>query len=352
MASRHEQGTNGPPRFGLAVPTATEGMMYPVPFADVGQAVDLALAAERLGFDSVWGNDHVSTQRYVRGEFDQPPNFFDPIAYLGYVAAASTTLRLATCVLVLPFRHPVLVAKQAATLDRLSGGRLVLGVGVGAYREEFEAMHPGRDLHRGRYTSEFLDGLRLLFDERRATYSGQFVRFEDVESYPKPVQRPLPILSGGNSSGSRLRAATQANGWLPACLTPEEYTAGLEEIHRLRAASGTGPSSRFEPAIQLVVSVDDRHERAVRRFRSSQVHNHLASLGGSTMKGRLADSLESRNLIGTPDDVAERIRRYVNAGVETFAGLLFATDTVEETMDAMTRFAEQIIAPFSPTGLA
>ncbi|MCH8991158.1 MAG: LLM class flavin-dependent oxidoreductase, partial [Acidobacteria bacterium] len=118
--------------------------MYPVPFADVDDAVELAVTAERLGFDSVWGNDHVSTQHYVRSEFDEPPRFYDPLTYLAYVAALTTTLRLATCVLVLPFRHPVVAAKQAATLDQLSGGRLVLGVGIGAYRGLIEE---GLDAH-------------------------------------------------------------------------------------------------------------------------------------------------------------------------------------------------------------
>ncbi len=338
---------SGTPRFGLGVPTATEGMMYPVPFANIDDAVELAVTAERLGFDSVWGNDHVSTQHYVRSEYDEPPRFYDPLTYLAYVAASTTTLRLATCVLVLPFRHPVVAAKQAATLDQLSGGRLVLGVGVGAYREEFEAMYPGRSMHRGRYVGEFLDSLALLFSERRASYSGEFIRFDDVESYPKPVQDPLPILSGGNSPGSRRRAATMANGWLPACLTPAEYAAGLDEIRHIAAESGREAARPFDATMQLVVSLHDRHEGAVERFRSSQVHRHLASLGASTMKGRLADPLEARNLVGTPDDVGEQVQSYLEAGVETFAGLLFAADTVAEELEALERFSEQVIAPFT-----
>lgn len=341
---------NGAPRFGLGVPTATEGMMYPVPFADAGEAVELAVAAERLGFDSVWGNDHVSTQQYVRSEFAEPPRFYDPLTYLAYVGAATTTLRLATCILVLPFRHPVMTAKQAATLDHLSAGRFVLGVGVGAYREEFEAMYPGRSLHRGRYVDEFLDALGSLFTERRSGYSGEFIRFEDVESYPKPLQDPLPILSGGNSPGARRRAATRAHGWLPACLTPDEYRAGLDEIRDIAAAGESDPDRPFEASIQLVVSLQDRYEDAVGRFRTSQVHSHLASLGESTMRGRLTEALETRNLVGAPDDVAEQIRAYLDAGVETFAGLLFATDTVAETLEAMEQFSEEIIAPFTKGG--
>lgn len=223
----------------------------------------------------------------------------------------------------------------------------MLGIGVGAYREEFDAMFGGVDTHRGRYADEFLESLQVLFSERRASYSGEFVRFENIESYPKPVQNPLPILSGGNSSASRKRAGTTANGWLPACLTPNEYAHGMEEIRGVRASSDIPSGRRFEAAVQLVVSIHNRHEAAVDRFRSSQVHSHLASLGGSTMKGRLGEEVESRNLVGSADDIGEQIQQYIDAGVETFAGLLFATDTVEETLEAMEQFSAQIIAPLS-----
>lgn len=334
-----------PPRFGLGVPTATEGMMYPVPYATVQQAVELAVTAERLGFDSVWGNDHVSTQAYVRAEFDDPPNFYDPLTYLAFVAASTTTLRLATGILVLPFRHPVLAAKQIATLDQLSGGRVILGVGVGAYREEFESMYPGRPMHRGRQVDEFLEALRRLHGQRRAEYSGEYISFDDVESWPKPVQDPLPILAGGNSPGSLRRAAILANGWLPACLTPDEYAAGLRKIGELREAANMALTGPFEATMQMVVAIGDTHEAAVEKFRSSQVYRHLNSLAESTMSGRLDDSLEARNLVGTVDEVRERVRVYCEAGVETFAGLYFAADTVEQTIDDMTQFAEEIIGP-------
>lgn len=330
-------------RFGLGVPTATEGMMYPVPFADIGEAVRLAVTAERLGFDSVWGNDHVSTQAYVRAEFDEPPRFYDPLTYLAYVAASTTRLRLATAVLVLPFRHPVLIAKQAATLDLLSGGRFVLGVGIGAYREEFEAMWPERRLHRGEHARESLEALQVLFTQRRASYEGRWVRFADVESYPKPAQQPLPILSGGNSEGSRHRAATLAHGWLPACLTVGEIAEGVASIRDTAAAHGRDLPADFDVAPQLAVSMAPTREEALRRFHASQVYRHLRSLGASTLKGRTDDAMAERNLIGTPDDVGERVAAYAAAGATTLSALLFATSDVGETLEAMAAFSEQVI---------
>jgi probable F420-dependent oxidoreductase len=332
-------------RFGLGVPTGTEGMMYPVPYADIEKAVELAIAAEELGFDSVWGNDHISTQQYVRDEFEQPPRFFDPLGYLAFVAAKTERIRLATCILVLPFRHPVVAAKQLATLDQLSGGRLVVGVGIGAYREEFEALHPGVNLHRGRYADEALQALDLLFRGRRATYEGEFIRFADVESYPKPLQAPLPILSGGNSGGSKDRAGRLAQGWMPACLRPHEVASGVRDVRA--AADGAGRElESFEVAVQFGVSVAPTREAAVERFRSSQVYAHMKSLSASTLKDQQDGDLLSRNLVGTPDEVAEQVQSYLDVGVDTFAGLLFACDTVAETLTAMETFRAEVMERF------
>lgn len=331
-------------RFGLGVPTGTEGMMYPVPYADIDQAVELALAAERLGFESIWANDHVSTQQYVRDAFEDPPRFYDPFAYLSYVAAMTERIRLATAIMVLPFRNPVVAAKQAATLDQLSHGRAVLGVGIGAYREELLAMEPESSLHRGEHAEEAITALRQLFTERRVSVSGRWVSFDDVESYPKPYQdRRLPILSGGNSPGSRSRAARLADGWLPACLSPDEVRSGLGVIRGEAAEHGRELPGDFEVALQVAVSIAPTREEAWARFESSQVFHHLVSLSKTTLKDQGIDDLASRNLIGTPAQVADKVAAYADAGVTTLAGLLFACDTVEATLGAMEGFSDEVI---------
>jgi len=114
----------------------------PLPFADLGDVVRISQAAERLGYHSVWGNDHITAPRYVREAHANQPRFFEPLITLAYVAAHTTTIRLGTAVLVMPMREPVYLAKQVATLDHASHGRVLLGVGVGAYREELEAIKP------------------------------------------------------------------------------------------------------------------------------------------------------------------------------------------------------------------
>lgn len=332
-------------KFGLGVPTGTEGMMYPVPYADPAQAVELACAAERMGFDSVWGNDHVTTQAYVRAEFDTPPRFYDPYLYLSYVAARTTTLHLATAVTVMSFRHPVVVAKQAATLDQLSGGRFILGLGIGAYREEAEAMWPGRSLHRGRQADEFMQALNRLLTDRRATFEGEQISFREVESYPKPAQRRLPILSGGNAPGSKERAARYGTGWLPAVLSPDEIAAGLAEIRAVADRAGRQLPAEFEVAPQLSVAIGPTRERAMQSFATTQLYQHMKSLSKSTLRGQQT-GWEERNLIGSAEQILERVHAYAQAGATTLSGLLFACNTVSETLDAMADFAENVIAPY------
>jgi alkanesulfonate monooxygenase SsuD/methylene tetrahydromethanopterin reductase-like flavin-dependent oxidoreductase (luciferase family) len=190
---------------------------------------------------------------------------------------------------------PVL-AKQVATLDQLSGGRVILGVGTGAYREEYEALFPdARDVRRGTIVDEGMQALRLLFTERRATFRGQTVRFEEVECFPKPVQDPMPIYAGGNHPEVRRRAGQYAQGWMPAVLSPEEIERGVAEIHRAAAAVGRD-GSQVDIAPQFAVSIGRTHEEAVRRFRASQLFKHLESLKRSTLREQTG-GLDQRNLI-------------------------------------------------------
>jgi probable F420-dependent oxidoreductase len=332
-------------KFGFGVPTGTEGMMYPVPYADPEQAVMLAIEAERLGFDSVWGNDHVSTQGYVRAEFPEPPRFYDPYLYLSFVAAETTTLGLATAISVMSFRHPVVVAKQASTLDQLSRGRFILGVGIGAYREEAEAMWPGQALHRGRQADEFLRSMNVLLTERRASFDGEFISFRDVESYPKPRQAVLPVLSGGNADGSKERAARYATGWLPAVLSPDEIAQGVTQIGEIAQSAGRELPDDFEIAPQLSVGIGSTTERALSSFKETQLYKHMKSLSKSTLKDQQG-GWEDRNLIGNPAHILERVDAYAQAGATTLSGLLFGCNTVEETLDAMADFAENVIHPY------
>lgn len=316
-------------KIGIGIPTGGEGLMYPAPFADPGQVADLAVEVEELGFDSIWANDHISTQHYVSQQFDAPPRYLDPLAFLSHVAARTNRIRLATCIVVLSFRHPAVLAKSIATIDHLSGGRAVLGVGIGAYPEESRSLHPDSRLHRGRHADEALEALGVLFTDRRASYHGQYVRFEDLESYPKPLQAPLPVLSGGNSEGSRSRAARFASGWMPASQRPEDLVAGIADIRARAEEHGRSLPVGFEVAPQMAICVAETWREAWGAFEASQVAHHKRSLAASTLRHQQGE-VEQRNLIGTPDQVVTRIREYGDAGATTLPGLLVIGDTIED----------------------
>jgi probable F420-dependent oxidoreductase len=334
-----------PLSFGVHIPTCIEGMMYPIPFARADDILPMALLCEQLGFDSVWGNDHMTTQRYVQREFPEAPSYYEPLVTFAYVAARTTRLKVCTCILVLPMRHVVVAAKQAATLDQLSGGRLVLGVGTGAYREEYEALFPdARGVRRGVIVEEGMRALRRLFTERRVTFRGRYVHFEGVECFPKPVQNPLPIYAGGNHQEVLRRAGELGEGWLPAVLSPEEIARGVEAVHRAAEQAGRD-GSKIDIAPQFAVSIGRTHEEAVRRFHASQLYKHLESLKGATLREQTG-GYEHRNLIGSPDSISERIRVYQRAGVTTLAGMLFVGSTVTEMREGIELFAREVLPGF------
>ncbi|MDR7420575.1 MAG: TIGR03619 family F420-dependent LLM class oxidoreductase [Armatimonadota bacterium] len=332
-------------RFGVGLPTCTEGMMYPVPFASPGDVVRITLEAEALGYYAVMGNDHMTTQRYVRAEYCDPPNFYEPLITYAVLAPQTTRIRLMTGVLVLPMRTPVVVAKQVATLDQFSGGRVLLGVGIGAYREEFEALSPGVRARRGDMLDEHVRALRVLFEDRRASFEGAYYRFADVEMYPKPLQRPLPIYIGGNAPDHHRRVARYADGWLPAALTPDEVRVGIARIRALAREEGRN-LDHLDVALQLGVAIAATRREAVARFEASQLYKHLVSLQGSTMRGRAIDSFATRNLLGTPDEISAQIEAYQAAGVTHLAGLLFVANTVEEFLESVRLFGREIVAAF------
>ena len=333
-------------KFGVGLPTCTAGMMFPVPFASPQDVVRVAIESEQLGYYEVAGNDHISTQAYVRETWPDPPDFFEPLVTYAFCAAHTSVLRFVTGVVVLPMRHPVLLAKQVATLDQFSGGRLILGVGVGAYREELEASLPDlAGIPRAELMREGLEALRLLLTERRATYQGKHYRFTDVEMFPKPIQSPFPIYSSGNAEGSIRRAARYCQGWLPAGIGPERIREGRVKLAEYAREAGRDPS-QISIAPQLIVCLGDDKAAARETFERSQLHHHLVTLQQSTLKGVDVDAYVGLNLVGTPDQVIAKVAALQAAGVDHLCGLYFVGNTVDEMLDQVRSFATTVMPAF------
>jgi probable F420-dependent oxidoreductase len=222
---------------------------------DPQQVLALGPLAEELGFDSLWVMDHLFNTGYIRERLEDKP-YYHPLGTLTYLAATTERISLGTSVLVLPYHNPVELAKYAATLDQMSGGRVILGVGVGAMTEEFEALGiPMRQ--RGSLTNECIAIMRELWTNPNPSYQSRRWSFSDLRFSPKPLQKPhIPLWIGGSSPGALRRTARVGDGWHPSGMSAEEYSLGRREIRELALAAGRDPDS-LAMSMRVEVEVHD-----------------------------------------------------------------------------------------------
>jgi probable F420-dependent oxidoreductase len=249
-------------KFGL---TSSIGGVTSYPEALAG----LAQAAEMAGFDSIWaGEHHVLATSSTR----IPPTsrFLNPVVALAYVAAYTRTIRLGTGVLLLPQHQPLIPAKELASLDVLSGGRLIVGIGVGWSEAEYEAL--GVPFHeRGARADEYLAAMRAIWSEGTPAYHGRYVSFQDVVAYPHPVQQPVPpIVVGGRAPAVLRRAVEQANGWYGYAMDLDETAVLLAQL-REAAQRYSRPASLGELEISVAPRVPLDKDTA-QRFVDLGVH--------------------------------------------------------------------------------
>lgn len=304
--------------FGFALPNYGD-------LAGPENLVRLARRAEALGVDSVWVADHLvapvsvaSVYPYDRrvdakpGDMGVIERFFEPLTTLAYLAGATERIRLGVSVYVLPYRNPVVTAKIVATLDALSGGRLLFGVGVGWLREEFEAL--GQDAaQRGALTDEYLEVCHRLWRDEVAAFEGRHYRLPPVRTGPKPVQRPWPpVWIGGNSAAARRRALALGDGWHLIDLAPDEVERQLAGLPEIARAAGRDP----------------------------------ATLTISLRKGilvRPADQPDDKPLYGTPAKIRRDRGAYARAGVQYLVSNLRQAKTVDQLEVALEEAAAALL---------
>jgi probable F420-dependent oxidoreductase len=249
---------------------------------DVQGVIDLAVRAEELGFDSVWASEHVFNVSYVYERIGSKP-YYEPLTVLTYVAAMTSTIGLGTSVLVLPYHNPIRLAKVASTLDVLSGGRLMLGVGVGVIEEELEAMGSPY-AERGAISDEMLDVMIELWTKEDPVFDGKYTQFSGMKFTPKPVQKPyIPIIIGGTSRAAIRRAARVGTVWHPTALAPKALAEGMEYLKEQAVKAGRDPS---EIGVSVSAAMGDTHN-----------HNRY-SLGEE------------------PEEIIERSLKYAEMGLE------------------------------------
>lgn len=250
-----------------------------VPSTEPVAAVELAQAAETAGFDSIWTVEHVVWPRQYESAYPYHPSgkmpgdssipIPDPLMWLAWVGAHTTTIRLGTGVVILPQRNPLVLAKEVATLDRLTGGRIDLGVGVGWLEEEFAALGVPF-AGRGPRTDEHIEAMRVLWGRDGAEYSGRFVAFSGVSSNPKPAQGTVPIVIGGHSEAAARRAGRLGDGFYPGPGSIQALVDVVATMRRHAEQIGRDPAS-IEVSAAYPGKLFDEPGRAVEAMRAAGV---------------------------------------------------------------------------------
>ena len=292
----------------------------------------IARKGEVFGFDTLLTGDHILVPKNISsvypytegGEFPGSGSgeSMEQITLLSYIAGQTSKIRLVTSVLIVPHRNPLIAAKSLATLDLLSGGRLVVGVGVGWMREEFQALGLPPFEERGAVTDEYIRAFKVLWTEDDPHFQGKYISFDDISFLPKPVQKPHPpIWVGGESRPALRRTAELADGWYPLGSnptfpmgTPEQLKAGLERLAGYARRFGRDPST-----IETI-------------YRTHQFELLKQAAGPDRLP-----------FVGDADQIAGDIRQYQDMGVTSMIwDFLRQTDDLDSMLGLMEDFSTQV----------
>jgi probable F420-dependent oxidoreductase len=313
-------------QFGLHLPASTSGVSS-------AELVRFVQQAEELGFYCITVADHVIVPRRISvpypytvdGKYPGSGYHLETLTTISFLAGATRRIRFITSVMIAPYRNPVITAKMLATLDVLSQGRIIAGLGVGWMKEEFENLQAPPFEDRGRVTDETIQAFRELWTKEHPSFSGRYVSFSDIIFLPKPVQQPtIPIWIGGHSPRAIRRAAELGDGWHPI---------------------GGVPTIPLEPDdIKRAVNTLVGYARAAGR---KPEHVHVALKGSLFDREKESVPGRRRRFMGVAEEIASDIAAYNSAGVNT---LIFDVrrPTVAETLERMEWLAKDVIGKMSP----
>ncbi len=329
--------------FGIGIPTCREGVFYPMPFAGPQDIVKLTRLAERLGFFSAWGTDFINPVPPMGFPEGAKPNWYEIIVTLSYLAAATERIKLASGVALLPYRDPVILAKQAATLDQFSGGRFLFGWGLGQYREEFVSINAkNRKTHRGRLMEETMEALHLLLNrDGKISFGGEYIEFNDVELHPKTVQKPMPVYIGGHSQDLAKRVAKWATGVSFSITGMHERVDERLEAMKPDLEKEGQDIDELDVVISTYLRLGSSREQAIKSFSETYIGQRLLKRANFNL-----DSFTSKSLFGTPDEVSEKIQSLGQEGMKHCVLTNVGVDTFGEMLEQVQMFGEEVLPEF------
>ncbi len=322
--------------------------------SNVDTMSEVAVAAEELGFAGIAVADHLVSDETVAtcaGYHDGDDRVFhEPLQVLSYVAALTKRIKLLTGVIVVPNRNPVLFAKQIATLDQLSRGRVIVGLGSGALpkrasdvgfdlkglgniaRQEYEAY--GVRGHRGKLTDEYVAVMENMWTEDVSTFHGETISYNDLEVFPKPYQRPRPPIVWGGRAEPAMRRGALSDGWLPSQCSIEVFTKGVERVGEIAREHGRP----LPPVLGISVwgSVADTDEAA-----------RAAAIQAIGRRFTSEEALWSGTLVGSPETMVDRLAEYRKAGLNTLV-LRLVPPTAKHLVEQMRLMSERLLPHMGP----
>jgi probable F420-dependent oxidoreductase len=343
-------------KFSTGLPNAREGRQNLIGSVTADGIKRQAQVAEEHGYYALWPNEFFTSMAQVQHTYVDPPNLYETIVSMTWAAAATERIRIMPSTIVLPLHEPIMLARQIATLDAFSNGRITLGIGLGGDKAEYGRMRPDNP-NRSKLMEGYMAAIELLWTERSASYSGKYVQFSDVETLPKPVQRPLPVLRAGHGEEVFKWIARHGQGWIDSQFTPDEMAGYVQRLATLTAEAGRG-HQQLEIARQWYVSIARTADEAKANFAASvppatrTAEPKPVAAPGAAERGpggppagppaRATTSAE-RSLIGTPEQILKRLRDYEPVGVTEMC-VIFYSPTVQAVEDQTRLFAEEVIA--------
>ena len=331
--------------FGIRVPNSG-------PLSSKENIVKAAQNSEELGFDTIWLHDHVvwssemhrhhiSSGAAEALDDTQEANFFECMTTMSYLAAKTKNIQIGVACLVMPLRNPIYAAKQCATLDHLCDGRLLVGVGLGskATRDSsefdvFEVPIKGR----GNRTDEYIEAMKAIWTQPMASYEGKYLKFDNAEIHPKPVQKPHPpVWVGGWMDQAAVRAGRYGEGWIPGWLSPKEMARGAELLRNAAEEAGRDPAGIKIAVEKLAAIARTRDEAMTLALPTIRESSHTYERDVDNIQFAL-----DRHIIGSVDDVRRRIDEFIEAGVEHFELKLIYPD-MDTMYKEMLLWSEEII---------
>ena len=301
---------------GITVP-----QVFPDGVVDMAVVRDFVVQAEDLGYHSLW----------VEEQIIGPAPVLEPVALLSYVAAVTRDIKIGTAIVVLTTRNPILLAKQMATLDAMSGGRLIAGLALGDRPLDYRPLG-GPSSRRVRHFLESLDVMRALWSEEEVDFDGHYWRLKGATLAPRPVQQPIPVWFGGRHPDGLRRAADHGDGWIGlGFTTAAQFGDHVEILRRRMDETGRDPAT-FVVSKRVYVAVDDDETRAERRLRGwFDARDGRAGLGSQV------------SVRGSAEQCVEGLQRVVDSGAQ-----MLMLNQVFDHMEQLERLANDVVPHLRP----